>query len=224
MTYTREDWARALAHGAGNASPTADTIHLIRAWTELETAGPPGAAFNLLNTTEPNTPGVVSDFNSAGVKNFDTFAHGIQANVKVLGNGYYPDILHVIRANVSLFSWSATLVTSINHQLSTWGTGPVVSSLQARVAGGHLLTDLFPGTGETITPPVDAAHLEFLAVTLGTWWNSGIQKSWLAAYEAGTFYGPALTPEIHEASAVLQFFAGALCTFDAGGAHWRKNA
>ncbi len=68
MTYTRADWSDALLTAIGNQHSTDYVRHWIESWTQWETTHPPGAAFNLLNTTESWKPDGTAyhatDFNS----------------------------------------------------------------------------------------------------------------------------------------------------------------
>jgi hypothetical protein len=215
MTYTRQQWTVAFIQGAGNNNPSPDVIKWVQSWTQMETGFPPSAAYNLLNTTEPNTPGVVSDFNSAGVKNYDTFAHGIQANTKVLANGLYPVLNASIKDNdIHALQTSS----SINDELDIWGTKRV----QATINNLTPNNDSFPGDIIMVTDN-SLAEMEYSACGK-KWWNSGIQQSWLQSYIAGIFYGPALCDEYSADGNKVQHFAGGTCKWnDVTGPVWRKN-
>lgn len=214
MTYTRRDFSIALLYDIGNKTPTEDTIKWVQAWTQFETSNPPGASYNLLNTTEPNSPGVVSDYNSAGVKNYDTFEHGIQANAKVLRNSLYPTLLIGLTSNIIAspsFSGHSQL---INHDLSTWGTGPVYASIVSQMA--HLMTDVFPGDATSLpilSPWTDIALAEFNAIR-ATDNTTGIATSWLAAFKADMHWGPALCHEYTIDNFAYQYFGGGYCIWD----------
>lgn len=101
MSYTRAQWATDLLHAIGNANPTPNVVQWVVSWTQAETAPPSnsyqGATFNLLNTTQPATG--ATTFNSIGVKNYTSYAQGIQANADTLRNGYYPDLLRALQTN-----------------------------------------------------------------------------------------------------------------------------
>lgn len=205
MSYTRTQWAEALLHAIGNTPIQQRTVEFIVAWTEFETAAPPGAAFNLLNTTEPNTPGVVGNFNSAGVKNYDTFAHGILANAKVLANGRYPILYNCLRQNLPFVA-----VEQINAELSVWGTGPKLASILARM-----------GTADVQQFPGQADNTEWARYLPGLKSDTGIYHSWLQKRAEA---GPPLTPEIEiqpHAMLVVQEFERATCFWIDGHAHWR---
>ena len=148
MSYTREQWSRAFLAAIGNPSPSQVVVDYVIAWTQFETAGPPQAfaAFNLLNTTEPNTPGVVSNFNTVGVKNYDTFEHGIQANAKVIQNGRYPDLFASLKANKMPSG-------DIAHELQVWGTGSASGILGLSGEPAHLKgNQVFSGAGPAGPP------------------------------------------------------------------------
>lgn len=220
--YTRQEWATALLEKIGNTSPDSKVVQWVVAWTSIETTHAPGAAYNLLNTTEPNTPGVVSNFNSVGVKNYDSFVHGIQANAKVLGNGRYNLLDTWLRSGHSgLYTVNGT----INQELSVWGTGSVHATILERL--GQHMADEFPGSGPTppvspppsTPPPVQAVlwndleQAEYQAVYKADL-TTGIAKSWLIASRHGIDYGPALGPEKKIGDFSYQWFAYALCKWN----------
>lgn len=208
MSYTRQEWATALLFAIGNTSPSLQTVQWVVSWTRFETATPPGAAYNLLNTTEPNTPGVVSDFNNAGVKNFDTFAHGIQANAKVLQNGLYETILSSMRSNAISYALTPDGIYQVSTQLTTWGTGPVYASIIAGMGQG--MNDSFPGTGPAqLIDPLWTKHLTLNA-------NTGIYKSWILN---ASVYGSPVSPEY--GSPVCQEFEHSTCFWLYGNVYWR---
>lgn len=156
LTYTREQWARAFLAAIGNPTPTQQTINWVVAWTQFETACCGGCAYNLLNTEESNSPGVVSNCNSVGVKNFDSFANGIGANAKVLKNGLYNTMLAALQSNDQ-----ATLCNAGNNaiagELGTWGTHSAGSIANAACNGTTENNQRFFGTATgvptgTVTP------------------------------------------------------------------------
>lgn len=217
--YTREEWSTALLKAIGNINPDSKVIKWVVAWTSIETTHPPGAAYNLLNTTEPNTPGVVSNFNSVGVKNYDTFAHGIQANAKVLQNGRYNLLDTWLRSGHSgLYTVNGT----INQELSVWGTGSVHNSILERL--GQHMNDEFPGN-DTVPPPPsspppvsspvwsDLEQAEYQAVYEADL-TTGIAKSWLIASRQGIDYGPTLGKEKRIGDFSYQWFAYAFCKWN----------
>ena len=169
MTYTRADWSDALLTAIGNQHSTDYVRHWIESWTQWETTHPPGAAFNLLNTTESWKPDGTAyhatDFNSVGVKNYASFADGIQANAKVLRNGRYPELLHALVNNdeTALKNPSAEM----EHELSVWGTGHGADI--AKLAGelGSLKgLEPFPGQINSPTPVPQPAPQQGGTVTL----------------------------------------------------------
>lgn len=121
MSYTRGQWARDFLRAIGNSNPSPETVNWVAAWTNFETACCGGASYNLLNTTEPNTPGVVSNFNGVGVKNYNNYQNGITANAKVIRNGYYNTLASALQTNNASLLYSNN--PSINQELGVWGTG-----------------------------------------------------------------------------------------------------
>ncbi len=87
MSFTREQWAKDFLIRMGNPVPNQDVIDWVVGWSVYETNTNSGAKFNLLNTTQP-MPGA-TDFNSVGVKNYTSYAQGIQANQITVQNGRY---------------------------------------------------------------------------------------------------------------------------------------
>lgn len=215
MSYTRLQWSTGLLMDIGNKNPSPDVLYWLIAWTMCETSiTSPSPSYNLLNTTEPNTPGVVKpDFNSIGVKNYDSFVHGIQANSKVLQNGFYPDILTGLKTNnISLLKTG----TNINKELSTWGTGNVQVHINSIMGMG--LNESFPGSASTslVNPPP-----MWTKIVSDIRYDTGISRSWLKNAIA---YGSPVTPEMEvrpNSMLVVQEFEQATCFWINGQAHWR---
>lgn len=93
---TREQWSREFASALGNANPTTSTLNWISAWTAKEGTK---ARFNPLATKydlKPNT-----NFNSVGVKSYESRAQGIDASVRTLRGDHagYADIIKGIVQN-----------------------------------------------------------------------------------------------------------------------------
>lgn len=125
-TDYRYRWSYDLLRAIGNVTPDPRVVRWVRGWTFAETGNPAtGASFNLLNTTEHNTPGVVSNFNDVGVVNYDSYAHGIQANAKVLNNGLYSGLVNALRFNdVQALGISTGMPSSgVIAGLHTWSGG-----------------------------------------------------------------------------------------------------
>jgi len=164
MSYTREEWFLALLSSVGNPHPTDDVKAWMCAWTQLET-GPyspahPGARFNLLDTTESwkldGTAFQTTNFNSAGVKNYASFADGIAANAKVLHNGKYPHLLAALQKNDESALKGPT--SEIAAELDTWGTGHGASiSKLASTKDGLRPGEQFPGIADSPPPSPPAS-------------------------------------------------------------------
>ncbi len=121
-SFTRAQWATALLNAIGNANPLQETIGFVVGWTVEETA-PPGARYNLLNTTEPWPDS--TNFNSIGVKNYASFQDGIAANAKVLENGLYNDLVRALRFNDihALGTTTHNPTPGVRADLSIWVSG-----------------------------------------------------------------------------------------------------
>ena len=94
------------------APVTASNVQAIAAWEQAEGTK---ASFNPLATTQA-MPGA-SSFNSVGVKNYASYADGIQATVQTLTNGRYGNILAALRAGNSSIAVAQAVANS------PWGTG-----------------------------------------------------------------------------------------------------
>lgn len=88
---TRGEWAKDFAKALGNTSPSADIVNWISAWTKNENTK---ARFNPLATTLDY--GKTTDFNSVGVKNYETREQGIEATVKTVSNFKYPGYKDIV--------------------------------------------------------------------------------------------------------------------------------
>ena len=192
MSYTRKQWWLAELAAIGNPNPSQYVINYGIAWTQFETAAPPGAAYNLLNTTEPNTPGVVSDFNSVGVKNYDTFANGIAANAKVLRNGLYPELNHALVVNDEAALKAPD--QAIMQELGKWGTGHASDIAALAGNAGALLPDqAFPGDGPTgpspvVTPPTPVVVPEIIEPLDSIVVKIGASEDFKLVHLNGRFY------------------------------------
>lgn len=80
---TRGQWAKDFLASLGNNSPSEDTIKLVAAWTKAENTR---AAYNPLATTQHYNNS--TDFNSAGVQNFNSYGDGIWASVETLQGNF----------------------------------------------------------------------------------------------------------------------------------------
>lgn len=97
MSFTREQWAKDFLIRIGNPVPNQAVIDWVVGWTVYETNTNSGATYNLLNTTQP-MPGA-TDFNSVGVKNYTSYAQGIQANQLTVQNGRYGSLSQALFTN-----------------------------------------------------------------------------------------------------------------------------
>lgn len=222
MTYTREQWCRQVLNDIGNKNPSEDVLNWLVAWTKFETSGPNSAKYNLLNTEEENTSGVVGNFNEAGVKNYDTFIDGCKANAKVLQNGRYPVLLVGLQKDEIIV---LKVNRDINGELETWGTGPKQNEINEIMGQG--LNDEFEGDLPIKVEPLimdDIAKAEFQAVIKDLWNTSGIAMAWYRDYVNGVNHGPALTGEFYVDNMTFQFFASSKASWDkkTGITTWTK--
>jgi hypothetical protein len=95
---------------------TSENVRAVTAWQQAEGTA---ARFNPLATTQGGFAGS-TDFNSVGVKNFVSYEDGLAANVKVIQNGLYPNILEALRAGNSAEAVAQAIADS------PWGSGELV--------------------------------------------------------------------------------------------------
>ena len=105
-------WAKDFLTKLG-APVTASNVQAIAAWEQAEGTK---ASFNPLATTQGGYAGE-TQFNSVGVKNFATYQDGIDANVKVITNGLYGNILAALQQGNNAMAVAQAITNS------PWGTG-----------------------------------------------------------------------------------------------------
>jgi hypothetical protein len=118
---TTGNFAQDLLKGLGMPTTPAN-INAINAWHQAEGGN---AAFNPLNTTQ-GAPGA-SNYNGVGVKNYTSYAQGLQATIQTLNNGHYGSILNALKAGTNALAVASAVGGS------PWGTS---GSLMAKVLGG----------------------------------------------------------------------------------------
>lgn len=95
---TPEDWANAFL-AALSAPVTPNNVQAIVAWEAQEGGHWKNTAhYNPLNTTLNFPPD--SNINSVGVKAYESWEQGLEANVKTIELSYYTHIVEGLRANV----------------------------------------------------------------------------------------------------------------------------
>ena len=92
---------------------TSENVRAVTAWEQAEGTR---AQFNPLATTQAGFAGETR-FNSVGVKNYESYADGIDANVKAITNGLYGNILAALRAGNNAMAVAQAVANS------PWGTG-----------------------------------------------------------------------------------------------------
>lgn len=104
-----------------NAPITAENVRAITAWEQAEGTA---ASYNPLATTQGGFAGE-TQFNSVGVKNYMSYQDGLDANVKVINNGLYSNILAALQQGNSATSVAQAIANS------PWGTGKGVERVLA---------------------------------------------------------------------------------------------
>jgi len=117
-------WAKDFLTQLG-APVTASNVQAITAWEQAEGTK---AAFNPLATTQSGFAGE-TQFNSVGVKNYASYQDGINANVKVITNGLYGNILAALQQGNSASAVAQAVASS------PWGTGTGVERVLASQGG-----------------------------------------------------------------------------------------
>jgi hypothetical protein len=110
-TADRTQWATDLLNRLG-LPVTSENVKAMTAWAQAEGTK---AGYNPLATTQ-SMPGA-SSFNSVGVKNYASYADGLEATAKTLTNGHYTNILAALRAGTSAVAVGRAVADS------PWGTG-----------------------------------------------------------------------------------------------------
>ncbi len=113
-------WAKDFLTRLG-APLTASNLQAITAWEQAEGTK---AAFNPLATTQSGFAGETT-FNHVGVKNYVSYEDGLDANVKVITNGLYPNILAALNQGDSAQAVAEAVANS------PWGTGKGVERVLA---------------------------------------------------------------------------------------------
>jgi len=113
-------WAKDFLTRLG-APITPSNVQAITAWEKAEGTK---AAFNPLATTQGGYTGETT-FNSVGVKNYASYQDGLDANVQVINNGLYTNILAALQQGTSAQAVAQAVASS------PWGTGTGVERVLA---------------------------------------------------------------------------------------------
>jgi hypothetical protein len=105
-------WAKDFLTQLG-APVSGANVQAITAWEQAEGTK---AAFNPLATTQGGFAGE-TQFNSVGVKNYTSYQDGLDANVKVITNGLYPNIIAALQQGTDAMAVARAIAAS------PWGTG-----------------------------------------------------------------------------------------------------
>ena len=117
-------WAKDFLTQIG-APITASNVQAITAWEQAEGTK---AAYNPLATTQGGFAGE-TQFNSVGVKNYVSYQDGLAANVKVINNGLYPNILAALQQGNDAMAVAQAIANS------PWGTGKGVERVLMSQSG-----------------------------------------------------------------------------------------
>lgn len=104
-----------------NMPVTTENVRAITAWEQAEGTK---ASYNPLATTQGGFNGETT-FNSVGVKNYASYEDGLDANVKVITNGLYGNILSALQQGNDANSVARAVANS------PWGTGTGVERVLA---------------------------------------------------------------------------------------------
>jgi hypothetical protein len=92
---------------------TSENVRAVTAWEQAEGTR---ARFNPLATTQGGFEGT-TNLNSVGVKNYASYEDGLAANVKVINNGRYDNVLAALRRGDSAEAVARAIADG------PWGTG-----------------------------------------------------------------------------------------------------
>lgn len=233
--FTREQWSRDLLAALGNSNPNQNVVDFIVGWTVSETNVDSGARFNLLNTeyVEPDS----SNFNEVGVKNYTSYAEGIQATVSTLENGFYNDLLQALRSNNDNVLVGPGL--AILADLNVWSGGANYGHAFLSLGPGHRNDPFHYGSATPIAvQPTPTATANQLEAARDCWQSfadgvgekvppmgTGIFDSWLEHLIQNKQFGPPLGPEYPSVnwdgeSIVVQEFARARAEWKDGQCKW----
>lgn len=178
MSFTREQWAKDLLIRMGNPIVNQQVIDWIVGWTVFETNTNSGAKFNLLNTTQP-MPGA-TDFNSVGVKNYTSYAQGIQATQLTLQNGRYGFLSQALFTNdiKSLNPPSA----GVQSDLHTWCGGCGYGANFSQTGPSHLNDAFTYGDAQSVTGQSSAGQN---TLTSGPSFSDSQSFDWLSPQFVG---------------------------------------
>jgi hypothetical protein len=153
MSFTREQFAKDLLIRMGNPVGNQTVIDFIVGWSVYETNTNSGAKFNILNTTQP-MPGA-TNFNSIGVKNYTSYAQGIQATQLTIQNGLYGHLSEALFTNdVSVLNPPSSGVLSDLH---TWCGSCGYGNQFMQVGPAHRNDAFDYGNASTISPSASSA-------------------------------------------------------------------
>jgi hypothetical protein len=113
-------WAKDFLTRLG-APITTSNLQAITAWEKAEGTK---AAYNPLATTQSGYAGETT-FNSVGVKNYTSYQDGLDANVQVINNGLYSNILAALQQGNNAQAVAQAVANS------PWGTGTGVERVLA---------------------------------------------------------------------------------------------
>lgn len=216
--YTRIEWCKDFLYQLGNVQPSSQVLNWVDGWTVLESS-PPGAMYNLLNTTQ-TMPGS-TPFNSVGVQNFVSFSQGIEANIIVLRNGFYPTLNDALTKN----DFNLLSSPDVAKELNTWCGGCNYASAIPNVSGTKT-QDQFPGV-DTVSFIEQAAHDTWFSNKMNLPYTTGIAGSWRYHYVSGRNMAPANGPEFNTVRwdgtpIIAQMFGPDRCEWYNGTPYWYK--
>lgn len=121
---TDKEFYEAILKGIG-APITEGNMAFFAAWRQSEGGRATNNPFN--TTYRLSADKHKTDYNSAGVKNYSTPEYGIEATIKTLLLPYYTNIVNDLKNDAG-----AIQIASNHDQLTTWGTGTLVSKVLNR--------------------------------------------------------------------------------------------
>jgi hypothetical protein len=163
-----QQWVTDFLNAIG-APQTPQNVAFVNAWIAKESGSYPiSYGWNPLNTTQ-SAPGSYGGGAQGNIQFFPSYQSGLSATVQTIKNGYYPDLLAVLRSG-------APTIGAPYRGLSTWGTGslagmqgskPTVSGSPSTSSSGPPTTSSSGASTDSSTTPAFLQSLHDLPFGIG---------------------------------------------------------
>lgn len=173
----REDWAVALLKRLGNERPTDATVAMVVEWTLAEDRSDGAfARGNPLNTTMPSDAETMT-INNDGVKGYESHSAGLDATVRTLTNGLYPDVVAALLANdperAKQALWASPWAASRYNGGAGWPMYQVSAQNGAHAASSPLSLEGDVGANVRAALGANGGALQHVTIAPGATWSFG---------------------------------------------------